>query len=135
MKFQELTTEELKVLFDNQVQTILYILQPYKDKHPNGQITISEVNVLSIRIRVIDPDFEHMTVLEREDEIWPLLKKLHDEIYLNLSMVLLLSPKEAETSWANFEFENPIMDDSLQEASKLFDVTFPKHEDAFFAFA
>lgn len=135
MKFTDLTVEKLKERFDQHIQAILEVLQPYKEKHPRAEITISELDVLTIRVRIIDPDFENMNWFERDAEVWPLLRKLHDEIYLNLSMVLLLSPSEVETSRANNEFENPVMDESLYDFAKIFDVIIPEHAKPFFASA
>jgi hypothetical protein len=48
------------------------------------------------------------TRLEREPEIWELLQQLPDDVFVNITMLLLLTPEEAEKSFASQEFEHPI---------------------------
>ena len=93
---------------DVQVQQILDVLTEYERVHPRAQIEGRRHNPVSIRLRIIDPDFQGMGRVEREPEIWQLLRKLPEEVFLNITMLLLLTPEEAEHSLASQEFDHPI---------------------------
>lgn len=93
---------------DGEVQQILDLLAQYEQKHPGAQIEGRRHNPVSIRLRIIDPDFQGMDRLTREPEIWQLLSKLPEEVFVNITMVMLLTPEEAEHSFASQEFEHPI---------------------------
>lgn len=93
---------------DEQVEQILAALSRYQDAHPNAQMDVRRRNPVSIRIRIIDPDFQGMDRVDREPELWRILEQLPEEIFANVTMLLLLTPEEAKQSFANYEFENPI---------------------------
>jgi hypothetical protein len=93
---------------DMQVQQVLDILTEYERTHPQAQIEGRRQNSVSIRLRIIDPDFQGMDRIEREPEIWQLLRKLPEEVFVNITMLLLLTPEEAEHSLASQEFDHPI---------------------------
>ncbi len=93
---------------DAEVQQILDVLAEYRRTHPNAQIHARRRNPVSIRIRIIAPDFRGLNRVEREPEVWKLLKQLPEDVFVNITMLLLLTPEETETSFANMEFENPI---------------------------
>jgi hypothetical protein len=93
---------------DTQVQQVLDILTAYERAHPQAQIEGRRHNPVSIRLRIIDPDFEGMDRLEREPSIWKLLHRLPEEVLVNITMLLLLTPEEADTSLASQEFDHPI---------------------------
>jgi stress-induced morphogen len=93
---------------DTQVQQVLDILTAYERAHPQAQIEGRRHNPVSIRLRIIDPDFEGMDRIEREPAIWKLLYRLPEEVLVNITMLLLLTPGEAETSLASQEFDHPI---------------------------
>ena len=44
---------------------------------------------LSIRLRIIDPDFQGMDRIECEPAVWKLLRKLPEEVFVNITMLLL----------------------------------------------
>ena len=92
---------------DIQVQQILDVLTEYERSHQQVQIEGRRHNPVSIRLRIIDPDFQGMDRIEREPEIWKLLSKLPEEVFVNITM-LLLTPEEAEHSLASQEFDHPI---------------------------
>lgn len=49
-----------------------------------------------------------MTQEQRDDLIWDMLyKNLHEDLLQELSMVLLLSPREVKESMVNIDFEKP----------------------------
>ena len=93
---------------DVQVQQILDALAEYERVHPLTQIEGRRQNPVSIRLRIIDPDFQGIDRIAREPEIWKLLRKLPEEAFVNITMLLLLTPEEAEHSLASQEFDHPI---------------------------
>jgi hypothetical protein len=93
---------------DTQVQQILDILTEYECAHPQAQIEGRRHSPVSIRLRIIDPDFHGRDRIEREPEIWTLLQRLPEDVFVNITMLLLLTPEEAEKSYASQEFEHPI---------------------------
>ncbi len=74
-----------------EVQQILDALTEYARNHPH-----------------IDPDFQAIDRIERDPEIWELLRKLPEEVFVNITMLLLLTPEEAAHSLASQEFDHPI---------------------------
>ena len=93
---------------DTQVQKIRDVLSRYEGDHPNARIDVRRQNSVSIRIRIIDPDFAGLDRVDREPAVWDVLKTLPGEIFTNITMLLLLAPDETEGSLANREFEAPI---------------------------
>lgn len=71
-------------------------------------------NPASIRVRVIDPRFESMTIGQRDDMIEPCLKQLPDRTYGDIITLFAFSPSEMARTpktlreWLlNVEFEEP----------------------------
>jgi len=68
-------------------------------------------NSASIRVRVVDPRFEGLTMEERDSMVEPLLKQLPEEIQADIMNLITLSPSEARNSrklsLVNLEFEDP----------------------------
>ncbi len=95
-------------LHDAHVQQVLNRLTEYKDLHPHALIHVRRQNPVSLRIRVIDPDFQGVNRVDRESAIWQALSNLPEEIFTDITMLLLLTPEEVEDSLANWEFEHPI---------------------------
>jgi len=93
---------------DAQVQRILEALGEYERIHSNAEIEVRRQNPVSIRIRIIDPDFEGMNRVDREPEVWRLLRTLPEDVLPDITMVLLLTPKEVEGSLASREFDAPV---------------------------
>ncbi len=93
---------------DVQVQQVLDVLDQYKGDHPNARIKVCRQNSVSIRIRIVDRDFGGLDRVDREPAVWNLLKALPEEVFANITMLLLLAPDETEGSLANQEFEDPI---------------------------
>ena len=76
---------------------------------PSRKVDVYRSNNVSIRIRIIDRDFAGMDAVERDATIWNFLDELPDEVVSEITLLLLYTPSEAEKSFANMEFENPIM--------------------------
>lgn len=68
-------------------------------------------NSASIRVRVIDPEFEGKSREERYDLVEPLLKQLPADIQADIMNLVILAPNEtgppSRSSAANVEFEDP----------------------------
>ncbi len=93
---------------DARMQQVLNTLAEYLDSHPHAQISAHRQNSVSIRVRIIDEDFHGLDRVDREPAIWKLLESLPEDILSDITMLLLLTPKEAERSLANLEFNDPI---------------------------
>lgn len=93
---------------DVQVQQVLDLLDQYKADHSDAQIDVRRQNSVSIRIRVIDPDFAGLDRVDREPAVWKLLRTLPEEVFSNITMLLLLTPDETKVFLANQEFEDPV---------------------------
>jgi stress-induced morphogen len=91
------------------VRAILNALETsYKPAHPDAEIESYRQNSAAIRIRIIDPAFSNVDRVSRDDQIWEILGRLPEDIQSQITVVLLLTPEEAKTSFANMDFENPI---------------------------
>ena len=64
-------------------------------------------NPASIRVRIIDERFKHMSNPDRDDMVSPLLEELPQEIQDDITILLLLTEEEKEYRMMNVEFENP----------------------------
>jgi hypothetical protein len=90
------------------LRQIVEALKEYDKAHPAAQIETYRQNAVSVRIRVIDPDFAGLGRAEREEELWTLFNRLPEDVVAEISLLLLLTPEEAKSSFANMEFDNPI---------------------------
>ncbi|MBX6316163.1 MAG: hypothetical protein IRY99_25120 [Isosphaeraceae bacterium] len=79
----------------------------YQPAHSAAKIAVKRYNSASVRVRIIDPDFEGQSLTARDDAIWEILDRLPDEVRSEIGLLLLLTPREAETSLMNLEFEKP----------------------------
>src|SRR5437588_68444 len=71
--------------FDATIQRILKALESrYGVHHPKAKIEAYRYNPASIRIRIIDPDFAHKGLVEREEMVWPILEELPEDILSQL---------------------------------------------------
>ena len=82
-------------------------LNKYQAKHPKSKIDIYRRNAVSIRVRIIDPDFEKVDRFERHQEVWEYFEGVPEDDQSDISMLLLLTPDEAARSAGNLEFEDP----------------------------
>jgi stress-induced morphogen len=93
---------------DGCLQGIAEALAHYEARHDNADIVVYRHNAVSVRIRIVDPDFEGITKAERHDIVWDFVKDLPEEQQSEISLLLLLTPDEVERSFANDEFDHPI---------------------------
>jgi hypothetical protein len=90
------------------VDAIKEALALYKKDHPKAKIDVYRYNQVSVRVRVIDPDLRGLDRIERDDLVRKYLDHLDDEVVVDITLLILLTPEEKKTSHANFDFENPI---------------------------
>jgi hypothetical protein len=93
---------------DDVIDCMIEALQAYKADHPDAQIALYRQNSVSVRVRIIDPDFAGRSKVDRSKEAWKYLDSLPDEVQSDLSTLILLTPEETTKSFANLEFEDPI---------------------------
>jgi hypothetical protein len=88
------------------VRSIADVLDEHRREHSHARVDIYRYNRVSVRIRIVDPDFEGIDLGDREDQVWTLLEKLPDEVKADITFVLLLTPSELKLSPANVEFNH-----------------------------
>jgi len=93
---------------DSLVRQLAKALKKYNAVHPNAKIEIKRQNPVSVRIRVIDPDFANKSKVDREEEVWAALQDVPDAAVSEITVLLLLTEEEAAESFANYDFDHPI---------------------------
>jgi stress-induced morphogen len=93
---------------DSFTDQVVDALESYESQHPGAEIEAYRRNSVSIRVRIVDPDFSGISRAERHEIVWRFLEKLPEEVQSQVSLLLLLTPEETKSSIANSEFENPI---------------------------
>lgn len=83
-------------------------LEQYAAAHPDAAIEVYRRNPASVRVRIVDPEFRRKGRSERHKLVWPILYELTEEELNEVTMLLLLTPEETETSMVNREFYDPI---------------------------
>ena len=92
---------------DRSVTSILTALEAYRKEHPRASVDAYRRNPGSVRVRVIDPDFRTLDLVDRDSLLWTYLDVLPEETQAEISMLVLVTPGERRTSLANLEFEHP----------------------------
>ena len=90
------------------IERMIDALRGYEADHPRSQIDIYRQNCVSVRVRIIDPDFAGLGKPGRHDNVWHYLDTLPDDVVADLSSLILLTPDETARSFASFEFEDPV---------------------------
>jgi len=93
---------------DEIIDGIIESLRAYEADHPDAQIDLYRQNPVSVRVRIIDPDFASLDRVERNKDVWKYLDSLEEESQSDISSLILLTPGETKISFANFEFEDPV---------------------------
>jgi stress-induced morphogen len=101
-------TLKIRGATDANLDAVMKVLAKYQAQHPRAEIEAYRQNTVSIRVRIIDPDFAQVSRADRHDVVWKLLDELPEEIQSDLSTILLLTPDEKQKSLANLEFDDPI---------------------------
>ncbi|MBX9679966.1 MAG: BolA family transcriptional regulator [Gemmataceae bacterium] len=76
----------------------------YAKKHPPAAY---RYNPSSIRIRLVSDVFEGLSQSERERLVLPLLRTLPETVQEDVTLLLLLTPREMTSSMINQEFVAP----------------------------
>jgi len=92
---------------DESIKKLRSALAQYEHHFPEAQISVYRKNSVSIRVRVIDPSFCGLGRAERHDRLWSYLEKAPEALQGDISMLVLLTPDEVSTSFANLEFADP----------------------------
>jgi len=79
----------------------------YASDHPRADVDVYRYNPVSIRIRIIDPDFDGKSIPQRERAVWKHLRTLPEDVRADISVCLLITPAEQASSPMNLEFEKP----------------------------
>ncbi len=94
---------------DPVVEKIRSVLDQYEHQHPGAAAALYRQSSVSIRIRIISDSYANRAKADRHDEVWDFLAaRLDDEAMADISILLLLSPDEKQTSLMNMEFDHPI---------------------------
>ena len=93
---------------DEVIDRIIGALRPYEADHPQARIDLYRQNSVSVRVRIVDPDFAGQGKPQRSLQAWSYLEKLPEVEQGDISTVILLTPDETEMSFANLEFDDPI---------------------------
>lgn len=93
---------------DEVIDKIIAVLQQYEADHPRAEIDLYRQNSVSVRVRIVDPDFAGHGKPQRSQRAWKYLGLLSEDVQSDISTVLLLTPDEKKASFANFEFDDPV---------------------------
>jgi len=93
---------------DGIIDQIIAALDIYETDHARAQINLYRQNSVSVRVRIVDPDFAGQGKPQRSQQVWRYLDRLPEDVQSDISTVLLLTPDETKASFANLEFDEPI---------------------------
>jgi stress-induced morphogen len=93
---------------DETIEKIVAALGVYEKEHPGAQIDLYRQNPVSVRVRIIDPEFKGQEKPQRNRVVWRYLGQLDEDAQSDISTLLLLAPDETKMSFANFEFDDPV---------------------------
>jgi hypothetical protein len=93
---------------DRTIKKIITALERYQAAHPDAEMDVYRQNPVSIRIRVIDRVVRGQDASQRQAAFWTHLEDLPEDTRGDISMLVLLTPEERQTSFANMEFEDPV---------------------------
>jgi stress-induced morphogen len=93
---------------DTALEAVIAVLAKYEAEHRSAEIEVFRQNSVSIRIRIVDPDFADFSRTERHNSLWKLLGELSQDVQSEISTILLLTPEEKKNSFASFEFDDPL---------------------------
>jgi len=93
---------------DGGLETLAGALERYQEGHSRAEVVLYRQNPVSVRIRVVDPDFAGRSRPERNREVWGYFDEIPERVVADISSLLLLTPDETATSFANVEFDDPV---------------------------
>lgn len=89
------------------LRQIVNALAEYDRNHPQAEIEAYRQNSVSVRVRILNPEFAGWSRSQREEDVWAILNDLPEETLAEISLLLLLTPEEAKNSLASLEFDDP----------------------------
>ena len=92
---------------DKVIERMIKAIDKYQEDHPKAQIGLYRQNSVSVRVRIIDPDFSALKRVKRSTEVWKYLDTLPDKVQADLSSLTLITPEEKAESFGSFIFKNP----------------------------
>jgi stress-induced morphogen len=94
---------------DQVVEKVRSILDEYERTHQGAKASVYRHNSASIRIRIIDEQFEGWSKGKRHDFAWKFIgDRLTEDEIQEISMLLLLTESETAKSFLNLEFDDPV---------------------------
>ncbi len=109
---------DIKGAADAVTEAIAGALQTYTKAHSAAKGVVYRYSPVSVRARIIDTDFHGKSRSERHKIVWPLVYALDEDTLGELTMLLLITPDELETSLANQDFELKPFADAYGDAMK-----------------
>jgi stress-induced morphogen len=70
---------EIRGKTDRTMKAVAKALTTYAAAHPRAEIDIYRQNSVSVRIRVVDPDFAGVSRSDRHDAVWNYLEGLPED--------------------------------------------------------
>lgn len=99
---------EIRGKRDPAIEAVTTTLGAYVAVHPRADIVVYRHNSVSIRVRIIDPDFAGISRPDRHDAVWSYLEALPEDILSQISILLALTPDEQPTSIGSLDFDHPL---------------------------
>jgi stress-induced morphogen len=93
---------------DQDLDAVMKVLSKYESKHSSADIEAYRQGPVSIRVRVVDPDFDKISRTDRHEAVWQVLDELSEDVLSQISTLLLLTPDERKKSFADVEFDDPV---------------------------
>src|SRR5687768_728038 len=93
---------------DPVIDKFVEALREFQADYPDAQIDLYRQNPVSVRLRIIDRSFKGLSEDERQKRMWRYLDRVDEESFSDLSLLILLTPDEVESSFANVEFDDPV---------------------------
>lgn len=92
---------------DETIDKIREALHGYETDHPRARIDLYRQNSVSVRVRIIDPEFAGTSKSVRSQQAWKYLDQVPEDVQSDISLLLLLAPDETKASMGNLEFDDP----------------------------
>lgn len=93
---------------DEIIDKIREVLHGYEADHPQARIDLYRQNPVSVRVRIVDPEFAGKSKAVRSQEAWTYLDHVPEDVQSDISLLLLLTPDETKASMVNVEFDDPL---------------------------
>lgn len=93
---------------DPTLESICRLLSRYSEQHPGSRCEAYRRNPWSIRILVEDPGVETLDSWVRTDRVWDLIDDLSEEVLMEVSLLIVVTPKERAADINAVEFDHPL---------------------------